>query len=50
MFTPAVPIRLDYVGKHIDIEQRLQGLLIGLAQLNRSELKLKSLHYKQGYF
>lgn len=49
VFTPDVPVRLDYVGKHIDVEHRLQGLLIGLAQLNRAELKLKSLHLRQGY-
>lgn len=49
VFTPDVPVRLDYVGKHIDVEHRLQGLVIGLAQLNRAELRLKSLNLRQGY-
>uniref|UniRef100_A0A3B3ZN14 Uncharacterized protein n=1 Tax=Periophthalmus magnuspinnatus TaxID=409849 RepID=A0A3B3ZN14_9GOBI len=43
-FTSEVPIWLDYHGKHVVIEQgTFAGILIGLAQLNCSELKLKRL-------
>uniref|UniRef100_A0A8D2ITS0 Autophagy related 2B n=1 Tax=Varanus komodoensis TaxID=61221 RepID=A0A8D2ITS0_VARKO len=43
-FTSEVPIRLDYHGKHVSMDQgTLAGILIGLAQLNCSELKLKRL-------
>ncbi|XP_014319403.1 autophagy-related protein 2 homolog B [Myotis lucifugus] len=48
-FTSEVPIRLDYHGKHVSMDQgTLAGILIGLAQLNCSELKLKRLFYRQG--
>uniref|UniRef100_A0A673TVZ0 Autophagy related 2B n=1 Tax=Suricata suricatta TaxID=37032 RepID=A0A673TVZ0_SURSU len=48
-FTSEVPIRLDYHGKHVSMDQgTLAGLLIGLAQLNCSELKLKRLFYRHG--
>uniref|UniRef100_G1PTT6 Autophagy related 2B n=1 Tax=Myotis lucifugus TaxID=59463 RepID=G1PTT6_MYOLU len=47
-FTSEVPIRLDYHGKHVSMDQgTLAGILIGLAQLNCSELKLKRLFYRQ---
>ncbi|XP_067894573.1 autophagy-related protein 2 homolog B-like isoform X3 [Heterodontus francisci] len=48
-FTSEVPIRLDYHGKHMSMDQgTLAGILIGLAQLNCSELKLKRLCYRHG--
>ncbi|XP_054166820.1 autophagy-related protein 2 homolog A-like [Oppia nitens] len=48
-FAPDVPISLDYHGKHLDFERgALQGLFLGLAQLNQSELRLKRLHNKHG--
>merc|ERR1719427_1667457 len=49
IFSPAVPIRIDYVGKYVDLTQgALTGLLAGLAQLNCSELTLRQLELKQG--
>ncbi|XP_006901527.1 PREDICTED: autophagy-related protein 2 homolog A [Elephantulus edwardii] len=49
-FTSEVPIWLDYHGKHVTMDQvgTFAGLLIGLAQLNCSELKLKRLCCRQG--
>ncbi|XP_069771921.1 autophagy-related protein 2 homolog B-like isoform X4 [Narcine bancroftii] len=48
-FTSEVPIRLDYHGKHMSMDQgTLAGILIGLAQLNCSELKLKRLCNRHG--
>uniref|UniRef100_A0A674CIT4 Autophagy related 2A n=1 Tax=Salmo trutta TaxID=8032 RepID=A0A674CIT4_SALTR len=48
-FTSEVPIWLDYQGKHVVIEQgTFAGILIGLAQLNCSELKLKRLCCRHG--
>ncbi|XP_032812105.2 autophagy-related protein 2 homolog B [Petromyzon marinus] len=48
-FTSEVLIRLDYHGKHVTMEQgTFAGILIGLAQLNNSELKLKQLCYRHG--
>ncbi|XP_023222946.1 autophagy-related protein 2 homolog B-like isoform X2 [Centruroides sculpturatus] len=48
-FTPDVPIKLDYHGKRVDMEQgALAGILMGLGQLNNSELKLKRLSYRHG--
>ncbi|KAJ6216747.1 hypothetical protein RDWZM_007904 [Blomia tropicalis] len=48
-FSPDVPIRLDYHGKHIDLKQgALPGIFLGLAQLNQSELHLKKLSNKHG--
>ncbi|XP_019375449.1 PREDICTED: autophagy-related protein 2 homolog B [Gavialis gangeticus] len=48
-FASEVPIRLDYHGKHVSMDQgTLAGILIGLAQLNCSELKLKRLCYRHG--
>lgn len=41
LFSPEVPIRLDYQGKHVDMTHGpLAGLLMGLGQLNCSELRL----------
>lgn len=48
VFSPALPIRLDYSGKCLDMDRTLAGLLIGLAQLNNSELCLKRISHKQG--
>ncbi|KAE8748880.1 hypothetical protein FOCC_FOCC004474 [Frankliniella occidentalis] len=49
IFTPEVPIRLDYHGKHVDMTHGpLAGLLMGLGQLNCSELKLRRLHHRHG--
>ncbi|XP_016101620.1 autophagy-related protein 2 homolog B-like [Sinocyclocheilus grahami] len=48
-FTSEVPIRLDYHGKHMAMEQgTFAGIVIGLTQLNCSELKLRRLCYRQG--
>ncbi|XP_052619370.1 autophagy-related protein 2 homolog A isoform X1 [Peromyscus californicus insignis] len=49
-FTSEVPICLDYHGKHVTVDQvgTFTGLLIGLAQLNCSELKLKRLCCRHG--
>uniref|UniRef100_A0A6I8RPR6 Autophagy-related protein 2 homolog A n=1 Tax=Xenopus tropicalis TaxID=8364 RepID=A0A6I8RPR6_XENTR len=49
-FTSEVPIWLDYQGKHVTTEQvgTFAGILIGLAQLNCSELKLKRLYCRHG--
>ncbi|XP_061552088.1 autophagy-related protein 2 homolog B isoform X1 [Phycodurus eques] len=48
-FTSEVPIRLDYHGKHVSLEQgTFSGIIIGLTQLNCSELKLRQLCYRQG--
>uniref|UniRef100_A0A8C5AZW6 Autophagy related 2A n=1 Tax=Gadus morhua TaxID=8049 RepID=A0A8C5AZW6_GADMO len=50
-FISEVPIWLDYHGKHMVIEQvrgTFAGILIGLAQLNCSELKLKRLCCRHG--
>ncbi|XP_076030640.1 autophagy-related 2 [Oratosquilla oratoria] len=51
IFSPDVSIKIDYHGKHIDINSQygpLAGLLIGLGQLNNSELTLKSVVLKSG--
>lgn len=49
-FTSEVPIWLDYQGKHVTMDQvgTFAGILIGLAQLNCSELKLKRLCCRHG--
>eukprot|EP00066_Takifugu_rubripes_P026085 XP_011615351.1 PREDICTED: autophagy-related protein 2 homolog B isoform X2 [Takifugu rubripes] len=48
-FTSEVPIRLDYHGKHVSMEQgTFAGIIMGLTQLNCSELKLRRLCYRQG--
>ena len=49
IFSPSVPIRIDYVGKYVDLTQgALTGILAGLAQLNCSELTLRQLELRQG--
>lgn len=48
-FTSEVPIRLDYHGKHVLMDQgTFAGIVFGLTQLNCSELKLRQLCYRQG--
>uniref|UniRef100_A0A3B3H8W3 Autophagy related 2B n=1 Tax=Oryzias latipes TaxID=8090 RepID=A0A3B3H8W3_ORYLA len=48
-FTCEVPIRLDYHGKHVSMDQgTFAGIVFGLTQLNCSELKLRQLCYRQG--
>lgn len=49
VFSPDVTIRIDYEGRHIDLSQgSLAGLLMGLAQLNCSEITLKRIIHKHG--
>ncbi|XP_072742677.1 autophagy-related protein 2 homolog B [Anoplolepis gracilipes] len=49
IFGPEVLIRLDYQGKRMDFTHGpLAGLLMGLAELNCSELRLKRLSYRHG--
>ncbi|XP_071454260.1 autophagy-related protein 2 homolog A [Hetaerina americana] len=49
IFSPDVPIRLDYHGKRVDMTHGpLAGLLMGLGQLNCSEIRLKRLSYRHG--
>ncbi|KAJ8967901.1 hypothetical protein NQ317_015423 [Molorchus minor] len=49
IFAPDVPIRLDYHGKRVDLTHgSLPGLLMGLGQLNCSELRLKRISYRHG--
>ncbi|CAH1792670.1 unnamed protein product [Owenia fusiformis] len=49
VFSPDVPIRLDYTGKRIDFGHgTFAGLIVGLAQLNCSELRLKRLNHRHG--
>lgn len=48
-FSPEVLVKLDYHGRRIDLTHGpLAGLLLGLAQLNNSELKLKEISYRHG--
>lgn len=49
IFSPEVPIRLDYQGKRVDMSHGpLAGLLMGLGQLNCSELCLKRISNRHG--
>ena len=49
MFSPDVPIRIDYHGKRVSMEHgKIAGLLAGLGQLNCSELALKRIVNKRG--
>ena len=48
-FSPDVLIRFDYQGKHVDLSQgTLAGILVGLGQLNCSQLTLKRLSHRHG--
>ncbi|XP_008558251.1 autophagy-related protein 2 homolog B [Microplitis demolitor] len=49
IFAPEVLVRLDYHGKRVDLTHGpMAGLLMGLAQLNCSELRLKRLTHRHG--
>lgn len=49
IFSPDVPIRLDYNGKRVELSHGpLAGLLMGLGQLECSELTLKRITHKHG--
>lgn len=49
VFSPDVPIRVDYRGKRVAMDQgALTGLLMGLGQLNCLEVTLKALNYRHG--
>lgn len=50
-FSPDVLIRFDYHGKGVDLSQgpSFSGLLVGLGQLNCSQLTLKRLSHRHGY-
>ncbi|XP_014472680.1 PREDICTED: autophagy-related protein 2 homolog A isoform X2 [Dinoponera quadriceps] len=49
VFSPEVLVKLDYQGKRVDLTHGpLAGLLMGLAQLNCSELRLKRLSHRYG--
>uniref|UniRef100_A0A8D8U0S0 Autophagy-related protein 2 n=3 Tax=Cacopsylla melanoneura TaxID=428564 RepID=A0A8D8U0S0_9HEMI len=49
VFSPEVLIRLDYQGKHVDMSHGpLAGILMGLAQLNCSEIRLKKINHRHG--
>lgn len=47
IFSPDVPIRLDYQGKRVELSHGpLAGLLMGLGQLQCSEIRLKKINYR----
>lgn len=49
IFSPDVPIRLDYQGKRVELSHGpLAGLLMGLGQLQCSEIRLKKINYRHG--
>jgi autophagy-related protein 2 len=49
-FSPDVPIRVDYVAKHIDIDKgNITGFLAGLSHLNCLQLSIKSIHTTRGF-
>jgi len=50
VFTPEVPVRIDYHGKRVvRVEQgTVAGLLMGLGQLNNSQITLRRIHYRRG--
>lgn len=50
-FDSEVPIRIDYHGKRVDMSGpggALAGLLMGIGQLNCSEIKLRRFRYRHG--
>lgn len=48
-FSPAVMIRIDYLGKRVELSHGpLAGLIMGLGSLQCSEIRLKQICYKQG--
>jgi autophagy-related protein 2 len=49
IFSPDVPIRFDYQGKRVEMSHGpLAGLLMGLGQLQCSEIRLKKISYRHG--
>ncbi|XP_055588438.1 autophagy-related protein 2 homolog A [Uranotaenia lowii] len=49
IFGPDVPIRIDYLGKRVELSHGpLAGLLMGIGQLQRSEIRLKKISYRHG--
>lgn len=49
VFSPAVPIRLDYHGKRVEFNRGpMAGLIMGLGQLQCSEIKLKAISHRHG--
>jgi autophagy-related protein 2 len=50
IFSPDVPIRLYYQAKKVEFQTYgpIQGLIMGLASLNCSELRLKRISYRHG--
>jgi autophagy-related protein 2 len=49
IFSPDVTIRLDYQGKRVELSHGpLAGLLMGLGQLQCSEIRLKKISYRHG--
>lgn len=49
IFGPDVPIRLDYQGKRVELSHGpIAGLLMGLGQLQCSEIILKKITYRHG--
>ncbi|KAK6635316.1 hypothetical protein RUM44_000567 [Polyplax serrata] len=49
IFSPEVHIKLDYQGKRVDMSHgSLTGILMGLGQLNNSELKLRKITHRHG--
>lgn len=49
IFSPDVPIRIDYHGKRVELSHGpLAGLLMGLGQLQCSEIRLKKVSHRHG--
>lgn len=49
IFSPDVPIRIDYHGKRMELSHgSIAGLLMGLGQLQCSEIRLKKISYRHG--
>ncbi|XP_058467736.1 autophagy-related protein 2 homolog A [Malaya genurostris] len=49
IFSPDVPIRIDYHGKRVELSHGpLAGLLMGLGQLQCSEIRLKKISHRHG--
>lgn len=49
IFSPEVPVKLDYQGKRVDMTHGpLAGILMGLGQLNNSELRLRKISHRHG--
>lgn len=49
VFSPDVPIRIDYEGKRVNMAHGpMAGIIMGIGQLNCLQIKLKRLSYKHG--